>query len=200
MYPEESYNWSAAQRENVERARDAGVHLAFVSGNSIFYKIRWEDDHRTIVCYKRAAPADQDLASVWTGRWTDLRSLVVDATVVPENALKGTTGDSNSDTALRVPAELGRLRFWRNTEFASLAEGALGTSIDNLVGYEWEMDIDNGLRPPGLMRLSHTLSYDEDATGAHQMTLHRHSPSNALVFSAGTVQFSWGLDGPDRAE
>ena len=29
------------------------------------------------------------------------------------------------------------------------------------------------------------------------MTLHRHSPSNALIFSAGTVQFSWGLDGPD---
>jgi hypothetical protein len=191
--------WSAAQRENVERARDAGVHLAFVSGNSIFYKIRWEEDHRTIVCYKRPTPPDHELANIWTARWTDPNSRAVDPSVLPENALKGTTGASNSDMALQVPAELGRLRFWRETEFANLPDGAVGVSVDNTVGYEWETDIDNGLRPPGLMRLSQTQSREEDAPGAHQMTLHRHAASNALVFSAASVQLSWGLDGPDPA-
>src|SRR5262249_37684156 len=34
--------WSAAQRANVEAARDAGVHLAFFSGNIMFWKTRWE--------------------------------------------------------------------------------------------------------------------------------------------------------------
>ena len=32
----------AQQRANVEAARDAGVHLAFFSGNEVFWKTRWE--------------------------------------------------------------------------------------------------------------------------------------------------------------
>ena len=34
--------WSGAQRANVEAARDAGVNLAFFSGNEVFWKTRWE--------------------------------------------------------------------------------------------------------------------------------------------------------------
>ena len=34
--------WSGEQRANVEAARDAGVNLAFFSGNEIFWKTRWE--------------------------------------------------------------------------------------------------------------------------------------------------------------
>ena len=51
--------WSGGQRANVEAARDAGVHLAFFSGNEVFWKTRWETSidgvgtpHRTLVCYK----------------------------------------------------------------------------------------------------------------------------------------------------
>ena len=51
--------WSGEQRANVEAARDAGVHLAFFSGNEIFWKTRWENSmdgsntpYRTLVCYK----------------------------------------------------------------------------------------------------------------------------------------------------
>ena len=51
--------WSGQQRANVEAARDAGVHLAFFSGNEIFWKTRWESSidssgtpYRTLVCYK----------------------------------------------------------------------------------------------------------------------------------------------------
>ena len=36
--------WSGAQRANVEAARNAGVHLAFFSGNEVFWKTRWEND------------------------------------------------------------------------------------------------------------------------------------------------------------
>ena len=35
--------WSAGQRANVEAARAAGVHLAFFSGNEVFWKTRWEN-------------------------------------------------------------------------------------------------------------------------------------------------------------
>ena len=51
--------WSGGQRANVEAARDAGVNLAFFSGNEIFWKTRWENSidgsgtaYRTLVCYK----------------------------------------------------------------------------------------------------------------------------------------------------
>ena len=51
--------WSGAQRANVEAARDAGVHLAFFSGNEVFWKTRWENSidgsdtpYRTLVTYK----------------------------------------------------------------------------------------------------------------------------------------------------
>ena len=51
--------WSANQRANVENARDAGVNLAFFSGNEVYWKTRWEASEdgsntpdRTLVCYK----------------------------------------------------------------------------------------------------------------------------------------------------
>ena len=34
--------WSAGQRANVEAARDAGVNLAFFSGNEMYWKTRCE--------------------------------------------------------------------------------------------------------------------------------------------------------------
>src|SRR5690606_35633477 len=51
--------WSKEQRDAVEAARNAGVHLAFFSGNEVYWKTRWENSadgsntpFRTLVCYK----------------------------------------------------------------------------------------------------------------------------------------------------
>ena len=41
---------SSAQRRHVEAARDAGTHLMFLSSNEFYWKIRFEDDFRTLVC------------------------------------------------------------------------------------------------------------------------------------------------------
>ncbi len=38
--------WSGNQRANVEAARAAGVHLAFFSGNEVFWKTRLRAQHR----------------------------------------------------------------------------------------------------------------------------------------------------------
>ena len=73
--------WSGRQRANVEAARDAGVHLAFFSGNEVFWKTRWEPSidaagtpNRTLVCYKEThANAKIDPTSAWTGTWRDPR-------------------------------------------------------------------------------------------------------------------------------
>jgi N,N-dimethylformamidase beta subunit-like protein/uncharacterized protein DUF4082/Big-like domain-containing protein len=198
--------WSGTQRANVEAARDAGTNLAFFSGNEVFWKTRWEDGHRTLVSYKEThAGARIDPTGIWTGTWRDARSFNPDCPR-PENALTGTIFTVNSGTtAIQVPAAEGRLRLWRGTSAAALAAGATETLADSTLGYEWDEDLDNGARPAGLVRLSSTVVNGVDrlqdngstyASGqaTHHLTLYR-AGGGALVFGAGTVQWSWGLDG-----
>ena len=55
--------WSGTQRSSVEAARDAGVNLAFFSGNEVYWKTRYETSidgsstaYRTLVSYKESIP------------------------------------------------------------------------------------------------------------------------------------------------
>jgi methionine-rich copper-binding protein CopC len=207
--------WSAGQRTNVEQARNAGVHLAFFSGNEVFWKTRWENSidgsntpYRTLVSYKEThANAKIDPSSTWTGSWRDPRFSPPADGGRPENALTGTIFTVNccrSDT-ITVPEADGKMRFWRHTSVATLSSGQSATLATGTLGYEWDEDLDNGSRPNGLIRLSSTtvsgVSYLQDygstyasGTGTHHLTLYRHS-SGALVFGSGTVRWSWGLDG-----
>ncbi len=214
--------WSAAQRANVEAARDAGVHLAFFSGNEIFWKTRWEngidsagDPYRTLVCYKEtSANAKIDPDPAWTGTWRDPRFSPPSDGGRPENELTGqlfAVNDGPGGTeSIIVPAADGRLRFWRNTDIATLPAGASATLPFGVLGYEWNIDPDNGFRPAGLIRMSSTtldgvqlLQNFGDAyapgTATHTLTMYK-APSGAIVFGAGTIQWSWGLDDQhDRA-
>ena len=104
------------------------------------------------------------------------------------------------------------MRFWRNTRVASLAPGDdRARSPAGTLGYEWDEDVDNGFRPPGLidavarptlnvpldMLLDYGSTYGA-GTATHTLTLIAHA-SGALVFGAGTVQWSWGLDSTTTA-
>ena len=44
--------WSAAQFYGIRAARDAGVNIASFSANTAYWKARYEDGQRTLVCYK----------------------------------------------------------------------------------------------------------------------------------------------------
>lgn len=95
--------WSGQQRTNVEAARDAGVNLAFFSGNEVYWKTRWEPsidgtatDGRTLVCYKETwANAKIDPTPAWTGTWRDPRFSPPADGGRPENGLTGTAYTSN---------------------------------------------------------------------------------------------------------
>jgi hypothetical protein len=216
--------WSAGQRKNVESARDAGVNLAFMSGNEVFWKIRYEDSidgsktpFRTIAIYKETHSNQNELAQtlvstkidplkdVWTGTWRDGVAANPEGPH-PENALTGTifTVNANRQDPLIIPAKFARLRIWRNTDVAKLRDGEQVVTGNGMLGHEWDEDLDNGFRPPGLIRLSETkmngVPYPMDAgsvydqgTATHSLTLYR-AKSGALVFGAGAVQYTWGLD------
>jgi hypothetical protein len=218
--------WSGPQRTSVEAARDAGVHMAFFSGNEVFWKTRWENSidgsgtpNRTMVCYKETLdstpsggvkdPADPP---TWTGTWRDPRFSPPADGGRPENSLTGSifmvnglAADNTGNMSLKVPAADGKMRFWRNTPVASQSPGAIATLPQGTLGYEWDIDQDNGFRPAGAFELStatYTLTSDllldfggtyGAGNATHHLMMYR-APSGSLVFDAGTVQWSWGLD------
>jgi hypothetical protein len=206
--------WSGDQRANVEAARNAGVHLAFFSGNEVFWKTRWESGFRVMVCYKQTTYATETDPQGFTGTWRDARGRTAEDPAQPENALTGTlfaVNHTTFDRQILVPEEEGRMRLWRNTPLASQPRCGASLLRPRVLGQEWDVDGDNGFRPPGLVRLSGTFAHrvpalygpGTDAPGSffndvsghatHHMTLYRHA-SGALVFGAGTIKWANGLD------
>jgi hypothetical protein len=208
--------WSQGMRDNIRAARDAGTNLAFFSANTMFEKIRFEDDYRTIAAYKQSRldywPTDpgttgnpltntDQTAYFRDGRFRHLG-------LIPENELMGLIYTTmNPDQSMTVPAAYGKLRIWRNTPIAALAGTSLYTTTAKMLGYELDEDVDNGFRPSGLIRLSsthisgitHEMSVhgtgEDLASGSidHHMTLYR-APSGALVWATGSIHFATALD------
>jgi hypothetical protein len=212
--------WGTNQRANVQAARSAGVHLAFWSGNEVYWKTRWESStavtdgsptaYRTLVCYKETrenAEVDPKDPTFWGGTWRDPRFSPPDDGGRPENALTGTIFqvDSWRSDILQIPYPMTLLRFWRNTAVAQTASGQSASLVQNLLGYEWDQSPDNGFRPGGLICLSSTtlavntylLDYGSTTgpgVATHNLTLYKDPNSHAIVFGAGTVMWAWGLD------
>lgn len=213
--------WSGPARTNIQAALAAGVNVGFFSGNEMFWKTRWENSidgsntpYRTLVCYKETlanAKIDPADPPTWTGTWMDPRFSPPADGGLPQNAVTGTLfavngpGSDNTNLSIKVPDTDGKMRFWRNTSIATLGSGQTAVLPAGTLGYEWDIDADNGFRPAGLVDLS-TATYNLKTdllldyggtygagSATHHLTLYR-APSGALVFGAGTVQWSWGLD------
>ena len=206
--------WSAGQRNSVQAAINAGVNAQFLSGNEMYWHTRYEPsvagtptNYRTLVSYKETwSNAKIDPTAEWTGTWRDPRfASPANGAGIPENGVTGTAYMSNfSDLAVTVTAAQGKTRLWRNTSLTSLAAGTTAALAPHTIGYESDEDRDNGFRPAGLIDLSTTVGavpqYLQDfgsvvaaGTTTHHVTLYR-APSGALVFGAGTIQWTWGLD------
>jgi len=215
--------WTQAMRKAYEKARDAGTHLAFFSGNEVFWRVLWAPSpatavepmkNRIVICRKEtienaAAPSDEE----WTGTFMDPRHHVEE----PQNALTGQLFMVNSyrKDAMEVTAEQGRLRFWRDTDLSDrasvdLRHGHPYHTPEGLLGYEWDVFSDDCHRPPGLILMSHTTkkiegnllqlygaAYRGNGSATHRLSLYRHQAlaggPTALVFGAGTIQWSWAL-------
>ena len=62
--------WSGPQRDRIEAFVERGGRLAIFSGNTAFWKVRWEDGGRTLICRKwkgeDEAVSDADKTHLWS--------------------------------------------------------------------------------------------------------------------------------------
>ena len=209
----------AGQRANVEAARDAGVNLAFFSGNEVFWKTRWENSidgsgtaaphARLLQGDARRTPRSTRCPTSGPAPGATRASAHPPTAAEPENALTGTIFTVNCGTARDRGARRPTARCASGatpTHRRRSAPGETATLAADTLGYEWDEDLDNGVaaRGPGPPVVDHrqrrracsrtTARPTARAPRPTSLTLYR-APSGALVFGAGTVQWSWGLDG-----
>jgi uncharacterized membrane protein len=185
--------WSWQMRSNVIAARDRGVSLAFFSGNTMFWQIRYEPstvnaapDH-TIVAYKELAttldplyldgnPSNDYLVTV---QW---RQAPVS---LPEDAIIGVMYGSGPVQGDLVVVNAAHPAF-ANTGLQN------GSVLPGLLGYEVDRMFGNA--PASTQLLMHSQYLDSGGlTFFSDMTIYT-AASGATVFAAGTIQWVWGLD------
>ena len=182
--------WPPQERDAVETARDAGTNLLFFGADAAYWKVRLEDpgldgNARTLVCYKMRPESDPDQGPGRTGRFRDVPENR------PENELIGVMYESWTLIAHAwTVADAGH--------FLYAGTGLLtGDAIPQIVGYEYDRRME--AQPPGVLALAGRASVvdAEGKPGVFEATSYR-APSGALVFGAGTIYWSNGVDGPGR--
>lgn len=155
-----------------------------------------------------------EINSDWTGTFMDARYGHIPQ---PPNGVTGQLFMVNAhrQDAMKVHHNHGKLRLWRNTPAAShnpTTKHSFYVTTKGILGYEWDILPEScHNRPPGLFALSHTpmylrgyllenygASYKGSGFVSHKLSLYRHYSKygnniTALIFGAGTVQWSWGL-------
>ncbi|MCW2283343.1 hypothetical protein M2323_001243 [Rhodoblastus acidophilus] len=207
--------WTDSQYKNVQAAGHAGVSLMFLSGNEIYWQTRLAPSldasatpNRTLVDYKDThANALIDPSGTATSTFMDARFASSGGLAgVPSNSLTGQVFSVDSDRydTITIPYGQTQLRIWRNTAVASTAPGGTASLAPGLLGYEWDTSPNDAFRPAGLVDLSSTtlqvqtllLDYGNTTgpgTATHNLVQFRDPVSGAMVFSTGTVFWSWGL-------
>lgn len=184
--------WSKSIRDGVEKARDAGVGLAFLGANDAYWQIRFEPDSqgivdRTIVCYKiaRIDPLYGKQNELVTTTWRD--SLIGR----PENALIGIMYVSWT-RSIGFPWTVSTDAPSYLLNGTKLTPGR--TYGCDYVGYEWDRVIDNGKTPPNLRIIGNSSIVGHDGVEDTSNTTYYIAPSGAFVFASGSIYWAYALD------
>lgn len=188
------------------QAREQGSHLAFFSGNEMFWRVAWARDKartgRVVLCNKDTIDMKPRRNSVeWTGTFADSRQpksgkLFEEGLEEIPHRMTGQYFYVNAyrSDPLRVPSAMGKMRFWRNTYVRLRHEHTEGAwqSYAGVLGYEWDATattLCSHQRPPGIFAVSHSrftiqnqlvqeygAKYKGSGVVLHQVTMYRHQP------------------------
>jgi N,N-dimethylformamidase beta subunit-like protein len=183
--------WSKQMYDAADAARDAGVNLAFLGAHAVYWQVRFEPSasgaaDRVMVCYK-VAGLDPVQGPTTTAPW---HTSPLDR---PEQALAGVQYTSESpfgNNAGYVVADGGHWLF-AGTGLKT------GDSVPGIVGHLVDRFMPEFPEPDATSRtiLSDSPVTTIQGTSDHSNSSIYRAPSGALVFAAGTLSWSWGLDG-----
>jgi N,N-dimethylformamidase beta subunit-like, C-terminal len=180
--------WSGVMYDGLKHARDTGVNLAFLGGNDGYREISYEGAGRTMIkgdYYRHEGLPECNVTGLeWQGGW------VGDGVETASTA----SGDWLPAQAYSVDPQSFNDPWFRGTGFTA------SSSVPGIVGYEWD-GVEPGCVSGETVLFQHTgttwppnqrpegyVTTDADAV---RYTV----PSGATVFAAGSIEFSWGLDG-----
>lgn len=183
--------WTTTMRAAVTEARDAGTNLAFLGANTMYWRVRLEDQAtgpaRLVVGYRSDAgldPLGDDTPIEATARFRDAPR------PDPEQALTGMMYECfpvDTDYVVASPQWWG----FRGT-------GAdRGDRIPGLVGPEADRVYPTGWLPRPMQILSHS-PYSCGGVSTVAESVYYTAASGAGVFNAGTLR--WGCSMVDRCE
>ncbi|MBL8346456.1 MAG: putative Ig domain-containing protein, partial [Rubrivivax sp.] len=169
----------------LEAARDAGVNLAFIGANAIYWQVRLEPHsqtgqaNRTVVGYKYFFdPQGAANPSLTTYLW---REAPLNR---PEAALIGVMYDYNSLDSDIVIADC-------SSWVCAGANQLPGNVLPGMLGYEVDRLAPSS--PAGITVIAES-PYVVNGEVRYSQVTHYTAPSGAGVFATGSMQWTWGLD------
>jgi hypothetical protein len=195
--------WSFNMRTNAEAARDRGVNLGFFAANSAYWKVRFEDTNRTMVCYKRDSRDPYDGEPLATVRWREEPAAYPEINLIGVQYLKYCESDLLIGTNIVIANPKPDHWLYVDTDLQA------GAILPGLLGYEADGYMDSHLdpclsltKPPAPIILAHSpmsfrVSQDPepplDFTWHSDVTIYTAS-SGAQVFATGSMDWNYGLD------
>jgi hypothetical protein len=176
--------WSWQMRDNVERARDAGVNLGFFSGNSSYWQVRYENSvvnnvpGRTLVSYKTSWAQDPITPDYL--KTNNFRLAPVNR---PEDAMIGVM----YVTQAVPPLTIEDASHWAFTG-TGLKNGDRLVNANGTPFLGFEVDAVGPGSPANIRRLAHSPATAINANFS-DMTIYR-AASGATVFATGSIAWS----------
>lgn len=179
--------WTVPQRRYVTHARDHGTNLAFLSSNTMYWRVRLTRSaagpNRLMLAYKSDAATQDPLRNahprLTTARWRDPPA------AQPENSITGTLYECYPvDVAYRIASP----HWWG---FRGTGVHA-GTEFPHLVGEEADRVYPIGSTPRPLEVLSY-LPYDCGGASTSTESSYYTTPSGAGVIDFGTQRWTCAL-------
>ncbi|KJK56787.1 N,N-dimethylformamidase beta subunit family domain-containing protein [Saccharothrix sp. ST-888] len=197
IFPGHDEYWSEPMRRTVERARDGGTSLVFLSANTMYWRVELTagpsgEPNRLLNCRKRQrVPAGHPAAGVsgsQSGLWRDAGE--------PEQHLLGIQYTGSVPTPVPLVARNTSHWLWEGT---GLREGE---QLPGLVAGEADCYFPRVALPENTERILLAHSPYRDALGKprYQETSLYRAPSGAYVFAAGTFAWSPALDRPGHTD
>jgi hypothetical protein len=174
--------WTREMRDALEQALAAGSSLASMGANTGYWQTRYEAAESTMAQYRRATIDPVENRAELSILFRDLTPPRPEAAILGVQYQGGLTSRDAPPRDYVLHDDAIGHPWLDGTGFER------GARLHDLVGYEWDALV-AGAHPAGLRRF---FTYVDELSDADAVA-HRLD-GGARVFSAGSLQFAWGLD------